>query len=73
MGVGDHQLDAGQAAADQAAEELAPERLGLGRAHIQADDLPLAGGVHAVGDHQGVVLDPTAGADLLDLGVQRLR
>ena len=35
MGVGDHQLHPSQAAADQAAEELPPERFGLGRAHIQ--------------------------------------
>jgi hypothetical protein len=43
VGVGDHQLHARQAAADQAAQELPPERLGLGRTHIQADDLTLAG------------------------------
>jgi hypothetical protein len=30
----------------------------------------LAAGVHAVGDHQGAVLHPAAGADLLHLGVQ---
>ena len=70
VGVGDDQLDAGQAATDQRAQELAPERLGLGRAHIQADDLPLAAGIHPVGDHQGPMLDPSAGTDLLDLGVQ---
>jgi hypothetical protein len=70
MGVGDHQLHPGKAAPDQAAQELAPEGLGLGRAHVQADDLPLAGGVHAVADHQGPVLDPSAGPHLLHLGVQ---
>jgi hypothetical protein len=70
VGVGDHQLHPGQAATDQAAQELPPERLGLGRAHVQADDLPLAGGVHAVGDYQRPVLDPPAGPHLLDLGVQ---
>jgi hypothetical protein len=70
MGVGDHQLHAGQAAPHQAAQELPPERLGLGRAHVQAEHLPLAAGVHAVGHHQGAMLDPAAGADLLDLGVQ---
>jgi hypothetical protein len=70
VGVGDHQLHPGQAAADQAAQELPPERLGLGCAHIQADDLPLPAGVHPVGDHQGMVLHPAAGADLLNLGVQ---
>jgi hypothetical protein len=34
VGVRDHQLDASQAAADQAAQALAPERLGLGRPDI---------------------------------------
>jgi hypothetical protein len=70
VGVGDHQLHPGKPAADQAAQDLAPERLGLGRADIDTDNLPLATGVHAVGDHQRAVLDPPAGADLLDLGVQ---
>jgi hypothetical protein len=59
-----------KAAADQAAQELPPERLGLGRAHLQADDLPLPAGVDPVGDHQSMVLDPPAGPDLLHLGVQ---
>src|SRR4029450_8745430 len=57
VGVRDHQLHASKTAADQAAQELPPERLGLGRPHVQADDLPLAGLVHAVGDHQRSVLD----------------
>ncbi len=34
MGVGDGELDADQAAGDQAPEEGAPERLGLGRADV---------------------------------------
>ena len=54
----------------QAAQELPPERLGLGRPHVHAHDLPLAGGVNPVGDHQSAVLDPAAGPDLLHLGVQ---
>jgi hypothetical protein len=70
VGVGDHQLHTRKATADQAPEKLAPERLGLGRAHIKANDLALAGLVHGVGDHQGVMLDPPASADLLNLGVQ---
>ena len=70
MGVGDHQLHARKAAADQAAQELPPERLGLGRAHVQADHLALAGLVDAVGHHQGAVLHPPAGPHLLHLGVQ---
>ncbi len=70
VSVGDHQLDAPKAAADQRAQKLTPERLGLGCAHVQTDDLPLAGGVHAVGDYQRPVLDPAASTDLLHLGVQ---
>ena len=50
VGVGDGQLHAGQAAGDQAAQELAPERLGLGLADVEADHLAPAGLVHAVGD-----------------------
>ena len=42
VGVGDDQLHPGKATPHQRAEELAPARLGLGRAHLQADDLPLA-------------------------------
>ena len=70
MGVRDHQLHAHKTAPHQAAQELPPQCLGLGRAHVQADDLPLAGLIHAVGDHQRPMLDPAAGPDLLHLGVQ---
>ena len=42
MGVRDAQAHALESAGPQAAEELAPERLGLGRTHVQADDLPVA-------------------------------
>ena len=69
MGVGDAQLDPVQPTSPQPAEELAPERLGLGRAHIQPDHLPAARFVHRVGDHQRLVAHPTALADPLDLGV----
>ena len=54
MRVGDDQLHADQAALDQAAQELAPERLGLGLADVEADDLAAAGLVHAVGDHHAL-------------------
>jgi hypothetical protein len=40
VGVGDDQLHADQAAGDQRAHEVRPERLGLGGADVQADDLP---------------------------------
>ena len=52
VGVGDDQLHAGQAALDQAAQEAAPERLGLGLADVEADHLAVAGLVHGVGEHQ---------------------
>ena len=69
VGIGDRQLHPDQAAGDQAAQELAPERLGLGLADVEADDLAPAGLVHAVGDDHALVHHPPAGADLLDLGV----
>jgi len=40
MSAGDAQPDPGQAAGDQAAEELPPERLGLGLADIKATSGP---------------------------------
>jgi hypothetical protein len=68
--VGNRQLHAGQAALDQAPQERRPERLGLGLPDVDADDLPPAGVVHAVGDDQCLAAHPAAVADLLDLGVQ---
>ena len=50
--VGDRELHADQAALDEAAQEVAPERLGLGLADVEADDLPAAGLVHGVRDHE---------------------
>ena len=68
--VADGELDADQAALDQAREEVGPERLGLGLADIDREDLPAAGLMHAMRDHQRLVDHPAAVADLLDLGVQ---
>jgi len=70
VGVGDDQLHADQATGDQRAHEVRPERLGLGGADVQADDLPPAGLVHAVGDDHALALHAAAVADLLDLGVE---
>ena len=70
VGVRDAQPDARQPAGAQAAQELAPERLGLGLTDVDADDLPAAGLVHAIGDHQRLVAHPAGLADPLDLGVQ---
>jgi hypothetical protein len=58
VGVGDAQLDAVQATSPQRAQKLAPERLGLGLADVQAEHLPAAGLLHAVGDHQRLVAHP---------------
>ena len=52
MAVGDAQAHAVEAAGAQRAQELAPERLGLDLADVEADHLAPAGLVHAVGDHQ---------------------
>ena len=54
VGVGDGELHADQAARDQTAQELAPERLGLGGADVQADDLAPAGLVDGVRDHDAL-------------------
>ena len=70
VGVGDDQLHAGEAALDEAAQEAAPERFGLGLADVEADHLAVAGLVHGVGEHQRLADDAAAVADLLDLGVE---
>jgi hypothetical protein len=70
VGVGDGELDADQATLDQPSEEGGPERLGLGLADVDREDLAPAGLVHAVRDHQRLVDHPATVAHLLDLGVQ---
>jgi hypothetical protein len=70
VGIGDDQLHADQAAGHQRAHEVGPERFGLGGADVQADDLPPAGLVHAVGDDHALALHPASVADLLDLRVE---
>src|SRR5215216_1581850 len=70
VGVGDAELHAPQAAADQAAQELCPERLRLALADVEADHLAPSGLVHGVGDHQALALNAAAVADLLDLRVE---
>src|SRR4051812_30694614 len=69
MRVADRELDADQPAGDERAQELAPERLGLGLTDVEADDLAAAGLVDGVGDHHALALNAATGADLLDLGV----
>ena len=70
MRVRDDQLHAAQAALDQAAQEAAPERFGLALADIEADHLPVARLVDGIGEHERLLHDPAAVADLLNLGVQ---
>ena len=69
MSVADGQLDADEAAGDEAPEELGPERLGLGFADVQADDLAASGLVHRMGDDHRLGRNAAAVADLLDLRV----
>jgi hypothetical protein len=68
--VADGELDTGQAALDQASEEGGPERFGLGLADVDRQDLPSAGLMHTMGDHQRFGDDAAAVADLLHLRVQ---
>jgi hypothetical protein len=69
VGVADRKLHADQSARDKTAEQVAPERLGLGFADVQADDLAPAGLVHGMRDDNRLARHPAAVADLLDLGV----
>ena len=66
MGVRDHQRDAPEAA-EQALEEGRPERLRLGGAEAQADELAPALGVHRHRDYRGHGDDPTALPDLQEV------
>jgi len=54
----------------RAAEELGPERFGLGFADVVGEDLAPPSLVHAVGDDECFVDHAAAVADLLDLGVE---
>ena len=70
MSVRNAELHAGQAAGPEAAEELAPERLGFALADVDADHLAAAGLVDAVGDHQALLPHFARLADPLDLRVE---
>lgn len=67
--VADRQLHPNQPAGDEASEELRPERLGLGLADVQANDLATPGLVHRVRDDDAFARDAAAVADLFDLRV----
>ncbi len=71
MRVTDGELDADQAALDQASEEVGPERFGLGLADIDREDLAPARLMHAMRDHERLVDHAAAVADLLDLGIEK--
>ncbi len=66
---GDAQAHALESSGAQAAQELAPERFGLGLADVQTEDLTAASLVDAIGQHQRLVADPAGLTDPLDLGV----
>jgi hypothetical protein len=53
MSVGDHQLDAAQAASRQALQKRRPERLGFRGTDVQPDNLASAVGVGGHRDHRG--------------------
>jgi hypothetical protein len=55
VGVGDHELHAGEPSRPEPAQELAPEGLALALADVKADHLAPAALVHGVGDHQALL------------------
>jgi hypothetical protein len=54
----------------QRAQELAPERFGLGFADVEADHFAPSGLVDGVGDHEAFLAHAAALADLFDLAVE---
>jgi hypothetical protein len=54
VGVRDDQPHARQAPLDEASEEAPPEGLRLALADVEPDHLPVAGLVHAVGEHEAL-------------------
>ena len=70
MSAAGDQLDAGQAAGGQPAQERQPPRAVLGAGDLQAQDLPVAAGIDAGGDQGMHVHRAPALADLLGEGVQ---
>ncbi len=65
VGVGDDELDAGQATGDQGTQEGQPAGAVLGGGDVQAEDLAVAVGVDADRDQRVHVDDAAALADLL--------
>ncbi len=71
VGVGDDELDADQAAGDEAAQELRPKGFGLGFADVKSDELAPAGLVNAMRDDHALAADAAAVAHFLDFGVDK--
>ena len=69
MGVGDDELDAGQAASDQGTQEREPAGAVLGRGDVDAEDLAVSVAVDADRDQRVDIDDSAALADLLGQGV----
>ena len=70
VGVGDDQGHAREPPGHQAAQEGRPARPVLGGDEVEAEDLPVAVGVHPGGDDDGHVDDAAALSDLLGQGVE---
>ena len=68
--VGHDEAHTGQTAVVQAGEELAPERLVLGVADIEPDDLAMPVSSQSGGDHDRFRHDVTVLSDMRVLGVQ---
>jgi hypothetical protein len=73
VGVGDHQPRARQTAGDQTPQEGKPTGAVFAGDDVEAQDLAMALGVHAHGDHHGDIDDAAVLTDLLGHGVERHR
>jgi hypothetical protein len=70
MGVGGDEPDAGEGPGEDAAQEGGPDRLGLARANLAAEYLPVAALVDGDRDEELHQDDPAALADILGHGVE---
>src|SRR4030095_1127517 len=70
VGIADHQLDPGQAARNEGAQELVPERAVLARADVEPEHLPLAVAIDSDREYHRHRDDPPAAAHLHETGIQ---
>jgi len=70
MGVGNHQANPGEPSGDQTSKERGPARTVIGGVQLKAQDLAVAGGVHARRDHDRHVSDPATFEHLLSDGIE---